>query len=154
LHEMFLTKLKLTATLIIVLGVLGAGAGWLMRHGFGGAPLLAAAGSATSAEGASDSQPAARTGGWRERVTLGGHKGEVVHLAFAADGATLVAVGANTVRLWDVAQGQEITTFEGEQLGTVHAASLSPDGKLLATASSFGDDKLNVVKLWDVRQPG
>jgi hypothetical protein len=48
-----------------------------------------------------------------------------------------------TVRLWDIANGQELRTFEGQ--GDYIPVAFSPDGKWLAWGS--GD---TTVKLWDV----
>ncbi|MDE0043505.1 MAG: leucine-rich repeat domain-containing protein, partial [Candidatus Poribacteria bacterium] len=50
----------------------------------------------------------------------------------------------STVKLWDVATRQAITTFEGH-LGLVWSVAYSPDGETLASGSFDG-----TVKLWDV----
>jgi WD40 repeat protein len=47
-----------------------------------------------------------------------------------------------TVRLWDVATGQERITLKGHPAAVVRAA-FAPDGKTLATASADG-----TLKLW------
>jgi hypothetical protein len=84
---------------------------------------------------------------------LEGHRGDVIDVAFAADGAKVAAAAGEPgsvgeVRLWNVADGQLLKTFEGHA-DAVYAVALSPDGKLLATGSY--DQK---VILWDVAGGG
>lgn len=71
----------------------------------------------------------------------------VYSLAFSPDGSRL-AVGelANTVRLWEVATGNEVATLDvgGAPNGFVWAVAFSPDGKFLASGESDGR-----VTLWD-----
>src|SRR5262249_46944674 len=80
--------------------------------------------------------------------------GEAWSLAFSPDGKILAAgyddeAGRDqeTLKLWDVATGQPLTTLAGHR-GTVIDLAFAPGGKLLATASY---DK--TVKLWNVAQP-
>src|SRR5262249_44638487 len=63
-------------------------------------------------------------------------------LSFSPDGKTL-ALGGDTVQLWDVATGRDIRPFAGHE-GAVAAAALAPDGKGVFLA---GDDP--VIRLWD-----
>lgn len=49
-------------------------------------------------------------------------------------------------RLWDRATGQVLATFDHEK-HPVHAAAISPDGKILATGS---EDPKGFIKLWDL----
>ena len=79
-------------------------------------------------------------------ATLEGHT-RVRSVVFSLDGTTLASVGEdNTVKLWDVATGENTATLEGHW-NWVYSVSFSPDGKTLASGS--GD---NTVKLWDVEK--
>ena len=76
----------------------------------------------------------------REMALLPGRR--IFNMAFSSDGRTLVSCGAykDPIRLWDVATGNQIAVIDHEAL----AVDLSPDGKILASGSSFG------IELWDV----
>jgi WD40 repeat protein len=80
-----------------------------------------------------------------EARTLRGHEHSVNAIAVSPDGKTLSSgSGDNTVRLWDVASGQNLVTLKGHN-DIVNSVAFSPDGKTLASASV---DK--TLKLWDV----
>jgi WD40 repeat protein len=82
----------------------------------------------------------------KELRTLTGHTAEVRFLAFAGDGKTLVSAGGdNSVKVWDAASGQGRAAFPGQ------VAALSPDGKLLTTASQGSAKGASMqVRLFDL----
>jgi Tol biopolymer transport system component len=70
--------------------------------------------------------------------------GRVFSVDFSPDGKTLLA-GAwdGSIRLWDVATGEEVRQYVGHT-GWVRSVAFSPDGK---TFASGGKDK--VIRLWE-----
>jgi WD40 repeat protein len=94
----------------------------------------------------------AASGGLLQRVNLALFEPTVVHrwgggsfLLFTPDGRTIVAAHeSRTVRLWEVATGMERSRLEGHTL-PAQAAALSPDGRILVTASVDG-----LVLVWDL----
>ncbi|MDF5733705.1 MAG: AAA-like domain-containing protein [Rhizonema sp. PD38] len=73
------------------------------------------------------------------------HKSSVNSVAFSPDGKTLASASDdNTIKLWNVATGKEISTLSGHK-SDVYSVAFSPDGKTLASAST---DK--TIKLWNV----
>ena len=77
--------------------------------------------------------------------TLNGHTERVFSVAFSTDGKTLASGSSDrTIKLWDVATGQNTATLTGHT-NEVTSVAFSPDGKTLASGSL---DK--TIKLWDV----
>lgn len=79
---------------------------------------------------------------------LEGHAGNVMSVAFSADGSKLISAAGEPglfgeARIWNVADGAIIREFRGHK-DSLYAATLSPDGALLATA---GYDQS--IILWD-----
>jgi WD40 repeat protein len=72
-----------------------------------------------------------------------GHSAAAMSVAFAADGRRVLSGGMDhTLRLWDVATGQEVQRFEGHT-EAVMGVAFSPDGRF---ALSGGADR--TVRLW------
>ena len=66
----------------------------------------------------------------------------VTSLAFSSGGGTLAAGAGTTVRLWDVASGENTATLKGHD-GGIRSVAFSPDGSMVASASG------TMVKLWN-----
>ena len=80
----------------------------------------------------------------QELLTLRGHVGAVYHVAFAADGASLVTAGMDgTVRLWDAQTGEQRLVLSGHE-GEVNNAEFVANDRL----ASAGDD--GTVRIWEI----
>ncbi|MEH2421798.1 MAG: serine/threonine-protein kinase [Nostoc sp.] len=77
--------------------------------------------------------------------SLKGHSSDVNSVAFSPDGKTLASGSDDqTIKLWNLASGQEIHTLEGHS-NWIWTVAFSPDGKTLASGSA---DK--TIKLWNL----
>lgn len=114
-----------------------------MRRGLAGLLLLAfaASASAQSRDVRVEAVPPAVRGTAEIFVQLG-HRDAVYGIAISADGR-VVASGDDTIRLWDVATGQELRALPSPGSGGVSLA-FTPDGGTLGVAGSSGD-----FTLWD-----
>src|SRR5262249_28676590 len=83
----------------------------------------------------------------------GAHGNMVWAVAFSPDGRPLATTSLDgTAKLWEVASGKEVRSFQGPG-GYVVGAAFSPDGTLLATAirGRMGSGESGEVRLWETR---
>ncbi|MDZ8026876.1 MAG: AAA-like domain-containing protein [Nostoc sp. DedQUE11] len=81
----------------------------------------------------------------REQNRLEGHSDWVNSIVFSPNGKTLASASRdNTIKLWNLDTGKEITTLKGHSQ-EVNSVVFSPDGKTLASASAD-----NTIKLWNL----
>jgi WD40 repeat protein len=101
----------------------------------------------------------ARPGVVGERVrTLTGHSFPIYALAFSPDGRHVVSGSLDhTAKLWDAVEGRILRTFSGRM--TFASVDFSPDGRLLALASTNGSPldnakpETNSISLWAPARP-
>jgi WD40 repeat protein/tetratricopeptide (TPR) repeat protein len=95
-----------------------------------------------------------------EIATLKGDKAKLTSIVFSPDGKRIVSgshrtrvvgeieePGENTIRVWEAANGENISTFDA--LESVTCMSLSPDGKRIATGSNS-----SVLRIWNISGDG
>ena len=83
-------------------------------------------------------------GGWLVRRTPAGHTAAVWACAISPDGRLIASASSDqTVKIWDVATGEERRTLHGHT-AAVNGCAFSPDGASIASA---GADR--TVRIWD-----
>jgi len=83
----------------------------------------------------------------RPKVTLRGHRGQVLDGLFLPAGDLVATAGVDqTVRLWRVSDGHQ--TAQWQHRGVVHLLRCSRDGRVVLTAS-YGREGPFVVQTWD-----
>jgi WD40 repeat protein len=99
----------------------------------------------------------------KRKATLGGHSTVVSALAFSPDGKALATGSgvlnkatnlytAGEVKMWNVATGKELSTFQGHNWN-ISCLAFSPDGRTLATATLENVNQPGQapeIKLWSV----
>src|SRR5262249_51630473 len=79
-----------------------------------------------------------------DELTLAGHAGWVMSVAFSPDGQRLASASQDqTAKIWDSATGEELLTLKGHA-GPVNGVAFSPDGQRLASGSVD-----RTVRIWD-----
>jgi tricorn protease-like protein len=170
LNTMFMTKLKIVASVLLTVGLVGTGAGVLIRPALADKPALgqttdtprltdAVAGPVDNQPKGDPTLPAAgdpEEEAYKLRTTLvvtqpAPDPAAVLTLAISPDGKLLAWGGAdNSMEVLDLQTGRSIARFQGQQGETgapraIWSVAFSPDGRTLATGSA---DK--AVKLWEV----
>jgi len=69
----------------------------------------------------------------------------LLHPAFSPDGTLLAVSGVQPIKIWDIASGQLVRTFVGQDDNHSFSIAFSPDGTLLADSGREGR-----ITLWDV----
>jgi WD40 repeat protein len=83
----------------------------------------------------------------QETLTLKGHIGLVLSVAFSPDGKRLASGSWDqTVKVWDAQTGQLTLSLQGRS-GMVTSMAFSPDGQRLASGNRDG-----TIKVWDASQ--
>jgi RNA polymerase sigma factor (sigma-70 family) len=138
LRHMETTRLKLAATLAV--SVIGLGVG-VIAYGLQSQPPFAA-----FEQDALSSAPAGEPAKERGQPLTLRHGGEVLYLAFAADGKTVTSCGADgMVRAWSAETGEEVGHFKaGWTRDSIQPFALSADCRTLASCDEGG-----TVWLWD-----
>jgi WD40 repeat protein len=137
-------KLSIAISLVVVAGILAAGAGAFSHTGHTEKQLaLADADGPQRGEGGKGANNPQAAEKWHERATLKEPKGLFIGAVFSPDAKTVATPSGGFVHLWDMDKRQMRATLSATNSGYASAA-FSPNGKTVATIGPEG-----VVKLWD-----
>jgi WD40 repeat protein/tRNA A-37 threonylcarbamoyl transferase component Bud32 len=76
--------------------------------------------------------------------TLRGHSDSILSLAISPDNRTLVSSNGNSIKLWSLSNGEEISTLKGHS-NRVNVVAITSNGKTLISGSED-----NTIKLWNL----
>ncbi len=93
--------------------------------------------------------PSDRLGG-PQLAVLSGHDDELSTVDVSPDGFRLVSSGEDGIRLWDVADGQQVAVLEAPEDAYPAAACFSPRGD--AVAAGFSDGTISILRSSDLRE--
>lgn len=81
----------------------------------------------------------------KPRVTLKGHAGSIMSIAFTKDGKYLASGSSDyTVRIWNLEQAKELHVLPHNEITFVESIDISSDGKKLASVN------FDTVLMWDM----
>jgi RNA polymerase sigma factor (sigma-70 family) len=144
------TSLKATAALLVMLGVLAAGAGWAAHHMLATEPPQA---TATTHPETPKSEKAERTDRYGDPLPPGAlvrmgtvrfrHRDCLGNVAFSPDGKILAAGGyTGAILLYDAATGRKLHELRARTIN-FPAFAFAPDGKTLACVGT------KTIQIWD-----
>ena len=88
----------------------------------------------------------------RELLTLAGHTGWVMGLAFSPDGKSLASTSLDgTVKIWSIAPGNETVSVSSPVTGYLTRVAYDPDGRVFATNGGDGSATVWSVKTGEAR---
>jgi RNA polymerase sigma factor (sigma-70 family) len=147
LKEMLTSKFKYGLVLVLMLGLLGGGAGLASRHETTtpeNEPEVSAAAATRSEPEHIERQEEPLPAGAVARLgTLGfRHADTITHIAAGRDGRSILSAAGNEVYIWELATGKERRRYPHKS--PVTSCIVSGDGKLLASGCRDG-----TIHLWD-----
>ncbi len=90
------------------------------------------------------SSPKIALGNFNLAYTFKSPSKSILSVAISPDGKTVVSNSGDTIKMWSLATGQEISSFKGHT-DRVNVVAITPDGQILASGS---EDK--TIKLWNL----